>query len=120
MTSRSHYFAQQAAANVASLEAPARRPGQPAPHKRRPAAETIGSFTGTWKALRHSQYNAHLVDVDGRDRCTGEQPRRGFMWVKPARSASKCARCVNPAYCPDCGDTTTVGHRAECIYGGQR
>lgn len=113
MTSHSHYAAQQAAAS--EIPAPG-KPVGPRP-KNRFGKETVGNFTGMWKADKWSQFNACLVNGD-ETRCT-LGPRRP-IWGRPARSADKCSRCMNPAYCPDCGDTTVTPHRADCIYDGQR
>lgn len=117
MASHSDYAARQAALDAAMAPpvAGAKSPRRAA----RWGKATVGAFTGTWQALIRSQFTACLVDAAGETRC-GTGTRRADVRVKPARSASPCARCANPAYCPDCGDTATTGHADVCIYGGQR
>lgn len=83
------------------------------------ANQTIGDFTGRWQAKSASQSIACLYNENGESRC-GFTARRSDILTRPPRWATRCSRCSNPNYCPDCGDTTKEAHRSDCIYGGQR
>lgn len=113
MTSRSHYAAQQAAQDA---ENPA-IPPTAAPRYATTGRVTIGSFTGRWRIKSSVPSGAHLINQSRQTRCGLDYSSQ--VLAAPRRWSQCCPYCINPAYCPDCGDTTTAGHKTDCCYGGQ-